>query len=329
MRKYDVLYKTVQGQDHIRSGKPNEDSYYIKAVGNLIWAGVFDGISSGGSGNIASRIAANSMSVIVESQIHNMDIPMVCSLVFKKAQEQIISGQNDDPDNKKMGTTASLACLDRNNNKLYWFSIGDSAIFLCGRKKQMIHKLTTEDSKLGYMVARGEITQAMTIRYAAGHELERWLGMPVESDKIMQYVRGGSIKLNSGDNILVCSDGLYNTIPAKKISRIISHTQNAAENLVELATNNNSMDDITAIVIKEVNEKTKITSHSKVYYSALGVLLFATGFASGVVLSDSLKERWNNSRHIDKRPSMLNYNDSTLLMSTDNNIKIENNENYH
>ena len=247
MYNYHTEKETRIGTKHESLGMNNEDQALIFESPNCVWMGVFDGVSHGGGGSIAATLASQSMeSVLRESSDNNVYDNGLA--IMKRAQESILNSRVIYPEKGMIQTTGAIACIDLRTHFLSWFSIGDSAIFICHNRRKL-KKLTVEDTDIGILLSQGKISAKEAAKATVGHELNRWLGMNVTPESIDLYVRYGQVKLKKNDIILVCSDGLYSKVPEAVISRIL-HNKESTATLVKTAKLMGSKDDITAICAK-------------------------------------------------------------------------------
>lgn len=292
MSNFYVDKATQIGTSHEKRGLVNEDRAVIYQSGTRIWMGVFDGVSHGGGGSMASIIAGNSMETILnipgDDDIHHIGFS-----IMKCAQENILKTSAEHSEYGKMQTTGVIACVECDDCSLTWFSIGDSAIFVCPKRKRPV-KLTTEDTDIGELLAQGKMTEKDASKATVGHELNRWLGMDVDPASIGDYVRTGTIKLRSDDLVLVCSDGLYSKMTLKTLGRLIRKNY-SPDMLVKAAKDSGSQDDITVIVAKPYTYK-RICRISPALLMASAVFLFTCGFLCGALLSRTMKEKLPFSR---------------------------------
>lgn len=315
MGKYIIEQATRTGISHKRKGLDNEDRAEVFIHGDRIWMGIFDGVSQGGGGAMASALAGDSMKTFLDEE-DGGDINECGLVILQRAQEIILKTGAEHPEYGKMQTTAVIACLEQESQKLSWFSIGDSALFIV-LKRGKARKLTIEDTDIGEMVALGKMSLKEASKATVGHELNKWLGMPIPPENIRENIRTGVTILGSQDSILVCSDGLYAKVPDVVLADWLRKGKDA-ESMAKAATDLGSMDDIT--VIKAVPER--VQRCGKV---PLGLMLaamvfsFALGFLCGTGASIKMKDL----SYI-QRPTMRNstevasQTDSLTIMHKDN-----------
>ena len=273
------------GTSHEKRGLPNEDRAVICQTENRIWMGVFDGVSQGGGGNMAAIIASDYMKTVLSVQGDDNILHTGLS-IMKGAQESLLSTNAEHPEYGKMQTTGVIACIDRHEHSLSWFSIGDSALFVCPRRKKPF-KLTTEDTDIGELIALGKMTEKDATKATVGHELNRWLGMSVDPESISHYVRTGTIQLKSDDLILACSDGFYSKVSIKTLGQLV-HKNYSPDGLVKVAKDSGSQDDITVIMAKPYAEK-RMCRFPPGLIIASAVFFYACGFLCGALLSRMMK----------------------------------------
>lgn len=286
MYSYIVDKATRTGASHERRGLPNEDRAVIVQINSRIWMGVFDGVSKGGGGCMAASLASRCMESVLKNSGQS-DIHQLGLAIMRSAQESILSASATHPEYGKMQTTGVVACIDKSEHTLTWFSIGDSAVFVCPKRKKPV-KLTIEDTDIGEQLAMGKLSPKTAAQATVGHELNRWLGMDISPESIGRCIRTGKKELSLSDAVVVCSDGFYSKVPVKMLGKLARKNE-VPEAMIKAARENGSQDDITVICAKS-----SITGHVWHIQSgsaiALALFLFACGFLCGVFLATIMKE---------------------------------------
>ncbi len=163
--------------------------------------------------------------------------------LFVKAHDRIVSYSEENIDNDIMGTTLSvLLFLD---DKAYITHIGDSRIYLM--RKDRLVRMTKDDTGVQLLVDAGNLTAEQAAKHPMRHILVQALG--VDIDEI--YTRSETVC--AGDQFLLCSDGLYDTVPEHDIERILSvegTPEVKCRELLDTALKNGGKDNITEIVIQ-------------------------------------------------------------------------------
>lgn len=147
------------------------------------------------------------------------------------------------------GTTAAIVmCLPVG---IYWCAVGDSRIYLArGDSLTALNEDTDYLNRLIESVIVGE----MSYEEAKGDD---------KKDSLAQYVgyKGGlnpdvntkPFVPRNGDKILICSDGVYNALPAEELSSALANPASVAAELIEervLSKGYPDQDNFTAIVLE-------------------------------------------------------------------------------
>ena len=148
----------------------------------------------------------------------------------------------------QMGTTL-IACwiLD---DRLVWCHVGDSRLFVL--RRGVLHLLTRDHTRSEFAERDGRPPpthpQLLAQNFIFG---SRGLG----TDNSLRIDRGldtGLLKLESGDRLLLCSDGLYAWVEEAELGGVLqgaSDPAQAAAQMVEMALANHSDDNATAVVL--------------------------------------------------------------------------------
>lgn len=240
----DLIARGLTDRGNIRD--KNEDSYLVELNHNNLLA-VADGMGGHKGGAIASKTAIE--------MIEQMDFACndnyndYFNNIFSKINNKIINKGLDNISLKGMGTTLSLCLIC--DDILYYGHVGDSRIYLYRNSK--LKKISTDHSYVNQLIKKGKITADEAFNHPKRNILTQAIGLERNLD-----LDTGRIELNSGDYILVCSDGLTDMIREKKIELIISDyypkIEEINDKLLTEALDAGGNDNITFIscLIKEV-----------------------------------------------------------------------------
>ena len=148
----------------------------------------------------------------------------------------------------KVGTTMVAAVIKE--GFLYWISVGDSRIFLYRNGK--LNQLTRDHiyaNKLEDDLKKGLITKKEALKPKHRGSLTSYLGLK-EINKI--NISDEPIKLQSGDRVILSSDGLFKTLDDNEIvAELNNHPFKSAKKLIEktLAKNKKNQDNITLTIL--------------------------------------------------------------------------------
>lgn len=160
-----------------------------------------------------------------------------------KANEHLLSLVSKTPDYEGMGTTLVAVYLAA-DGMAYALNIGDSRLYLwrCGELRQ----ITQDHSYVAQLVSKGDITTEEARRHPQRNVILRAVGADevLESDVF-------SFKVEPGDRLLLCSDGLSDMASDEEIAAVLGerNVDKAADELLELALNNGGRDNISVILL--------------------------------------------------------------------------------
>ncbi|MBP2652482.1 MAG: hypothetical protein H6Q73_51 [Firmicutes bacterium] len=186
-----------------------------------------DGIGGMELGEQASQLAVKTMLREFPIQDANETVYDALSRALMDANTAVVDLANQQK--KEIGTTLVAALI--HNDYLYWVSVGDSRIYLYRDGK--LSRLTTDHTyamELRKAVQAGRMTVADAESHPDRHALVSYVGLS-ELRYIDRPIE--PIQLVAGDKVVLCSDGLYNSINDEEIAATLM-TGNE-EKLMQLA----------------------------------------------------------------------------------------------
>lgn len=239
-----IFSKTDKG----RVRTENQDAYFAGSISdNAVFAVVCDGMGGANAGNVASENAVRHISEYIirsyrdgldilelEKTVRNAVMSANIELFDMSANEQALSG---------MGTTAVIALI--REGEAIIANVGDSRIYLVN---DGIKQLTRDHSVVQSLIESGKITPEDAKYHPRKNVITRAIGAEgtVTADSAV-------IKLNDGDTLLLCTDGLSNYLDDDDILSIFKNTDISAvpQMLVEKANQNGGGDNITVVTLTE------------------------------------------------------------------------------
>lgn len=244
MRKKGKMdMKTYSITDIGKRRSANQDFVYAsdQPVGNLSnMLIVADGMGGHNAGDLASRYTVESMVDYIEKAVEKRPIPLLAEAIHH-ANELVVEKAKSDKALEGMGTTVVAATVQE--NYLYVANVGDSRLYLID---QEIEQITRDHSLVEEMIRVGELQRKDAKSHPDRNIITRAVGVrtPVKIDFF-------DIKLEPGDVILLCSDGLTNMVEDEDILRIVkksSSLKEAAQRLVTEANKNGGKDNISVVL---------------------------------------------------------------------------------
>lgn len=226
----------------------NEDSVYFTdlPIGNLdnLYI-VADGMGGHKAGQVASSTAIEVFVSYIEKHKDCTDEPLDMLIgAVNSANEAVYKLSFDYPEYEGMGTTIVAATIK--DGFAYIAHVGDSRFYKISKGE--IVQVTNDHSLVAEMVRAGEITPEEARVHHLRNCITRAVGTSVEVS-----TDGMLCKLEKGDTVVLCSDGLYTMLEDSYIASIAGFKEctpeQRATKLVEEANFNGGNDNITAIVV--------------------------------------------------------------------------------
>ncbi len=230
-------YTIISEKGKVR--EKNEDDYLIKNKNEFKIFVVADGMGGHEAGDVASALAIETINNYeFKAECLDRDIKKAIRLANKKIYKQ------SKADNKKMGTTITLAIIKDNLVKIG--HIGDSRAYIYNGKQ--LEQITKDHSYVRELVKKDLISEAEAKDHPQKNVLLKALG--TESEPEIDLIE---TKFKQGDLILLCSDGLTNMVAEKEIQNVLASNldvEEKAKKLVETANENGGHDNITVLIYK-------------------------------------------------------------------------------
>jgi len=168
------------------------------------------------------------------------------SYAIRKANEVLLGYAQQKPD-EAGGMGSTIVTLVIQDGLAMVGSLGDSRAYLWRRGR--LHQITTDHTLPGELVAKGQLDADKLPSHPQRHILQRCLGR----DAMIEPDIFRPIQLQSGDRLLLCSDGLWNMVtPQQRISELIEQEPDPTrltQKLVRASNDAGGEDNITAIAI--------------------------------------------------------------------------------
>nr|WP_244313378.1 Stp1/IreP family PP2C-type Ser/Thr phosphatase [Streptomyces zinciresistens] len=219
----------------IREG--NEDSGY---AGPRLLA-IADGMGGAAAGEVASSEAISTI-VALDDDVPGSDILTSLGTAVQRANDQLRSMVEEDPQLEGMGTT--LTALLWTGQRLGLVHVGDSRAYLL--RDGVLTQITQDHTWVQRLVDEGRITEEEATTHPQRSLLMRALGSGdhVEPDLSIREVR-------AGDRYLICSDGLSGVVSHQTLEETLASYQGPQETvqeLIQLALRGGGPDNITVII---------------------------------------------------------------------------------
>ena len=231
----DIGQKRQLNQDFIyRSETP---------VGNL--PNVFivaDGMGGHNAGDYASRLAVETVVEEISTSFEKNPVKILNNAI-ERANEMLRKRAREDRALSGMGTTIVAAtCIGK---YLEVANVGDSRLYVISDE---IRQITQDHSLVEEMVRMGGLDKETARNHPDKNIITRAVG--ARRDVEVDFF---DVELQTGDMVLLCSDGLTNMVDDEMICRILKgdgNLEDRVEELTRTANQNGGKDNISVIVIE-------------------------------------------------------------------------------
>jgi len=246
------------GLTHVgRQRQHNEDSFLVRDDAGLFL--VADGMGGHAAGEIASRIAAESVAEFIEhTESEDGTWPYAydetttratnrLTAALKVANTRVLEAMRKDSRLRGMGTTVVACLVDGECASVA--HVGDSRAYLV--RGGELSRITDDHSWVFEQVQAGMISADEAERHPLRNVITRALGgaLTVVPD-------ASEVTLHQGDIFLLCSDGLTGMVPEDDILRLVLENEDdlekACEALIDRANERGGYDNVTTVLVKVI-----------------------------------------------------------------------------
>ena len=225
----------------------NQDAFQLEQLDrHTLLCVVCDGMGGAKSGNVASSLAVDVFTQeIKRSWNPDMDeerLDQMLSGAVKLANFTVYDQAQQFEEFMGMGTTLVAALI--HGKQVTFVNVGDSRGYCVDGDG--IRQVTTDHSLVQMMVARGELTPERAKTYPGKNVITRAIGTePVVDCDIFHK------KLDKGDCVLLCTDGLSNMIDDQEILFEVAHgvdRKQCCARLLDIAKKRGAPDNVTSVL---------------------------------------------------------------------------------
>ena len=231
------------GSDVGRMRSGNEDSYFC---GQTVFA-VADGLGGHQGGEVASATAVEPLAHLDGREFPDPgEAAEALATAIREANQAILDRAAGDPALYGMGTTVTAAAI-AGDGHIQLAHVGDSRAYLL--RDGALDQLTTDHTVVGELVRRGRLTSEQAAIHPERSILTRAVGL----DPRVPVDLPDPLELRSGDQLLLCSDGLTEAVGGDRIAALLSAAPDghaACRSLIDAANDAGGPDNITVVLVR-------------------------------------------------------------------------------
>ncbi len=205
-------------------------------VTRQVWL-VADGLGGHASGDVASRIVKETILRGITPETHSLK-PLILS-----AHQALLDAAAGDSRLQSMGSTVVVVRVSADRCTVAW--CGDSRAYLM--RDHDLQRISRDHSLLERMIASGEVTREEAHQHPQQNVLLQALGGRQPAPDEVE------VPLQEQDWLLLCSDGLHDSLTDAEIGKILDSSAapgEATRRLIEAALNHEADDNVSVIAIR-------------------------------------------------------------------------------
>lgn len=218
--KYELAWRSNIGKREYQ-----QDSAYLIVDDNNVLAIICDGMGGLEGGANASKTAVNTFAQRYFDHGAFFDNSWMKKAI-EEADEAVSKLTDSNGERLNAGTTLAAVCIQ--GEKAHWVSAGDSRIYII-RNEEMV-QVTSDHNyfwELNQKLEEGIISQSEYCEEAfSGEALISFVGM---GGLNLIDMNEEFFEMQKGDVILICSDGLYKTVPDEVLHEIVTKARGLDE----------------------------------------------------------------------------------------------------
>lgn len=243
---YAVYADTDVGR--VRSG--NEDSFF---AGGAVIA-VADGMGGHVGGEIASSRALGPIEALDGASFDSAEAASsALAEAIAEANRLVLEHGEANPELSGMGTTLTAAMV--RDGYLHVAHVGDSRAYLL--RNGELTQLTSDHTLVEQMVRDGQISRAEAAVHPHRSVLTRAIGV----ERAIQVDTPTPVPLTTGDQVLLCSDGLTGPVEEDELTRLLTRHDDgeaAVRALIDAANAGGGPDNITVVLLRVLDDSERV-----------------------------------------------------------------------
>ncbi len=229
------------GATHVGTVRTGNQDAFLNRPDLGLWV-VADGAGGHDDGALASAMTVEALHAIEPGLAAPDMLAEVRARLLEVHGRLRVQGAAQGPGHLCLTTVVALLIRD-GHFACVW--AGDSRAYLW--RRGALTRLTRDHSLVEELVQAGTITEAEAEHHPHANVITRALGADLEALELDKS-RG---PLETGDRLLLCSDGLSKVLPASALAAILAEDEDAAaERLVLAALTAGTTDNVTAVTIE-------------------------------------------------------------------------------
>jgi len=244
MKSFGLTDKGAVRQD-------NQDSFILEKCRNTLIVALCDGMGGARAGGLASQLSNKAFVAYIYEKLNArpgraVDYREMLQRACSDANGVAYEYSHFSEEFSGMGTTIVGGVL-KPNGKGYLINIGDSRAYCITRRGECVTQITRDHSLVEDLVELGAITREQARTHPRRNVITRALGTDTEVEA--DYFE---LELQLGDVLLLCSDGLSNTLTDEELracAETCPEPEALCRSLMQTALERGARDNVTVVAV--------------------------------------------------------------------------------
>lgn len=226
----------------------NEDSYLCQPDIGL-WT-VADGMGGHDGGSVASKMIVDNLSQL-SSKVNLDDYVNDIESAIKDANNRLLEYSRVKLNGRIIGSTFVSLLIKGNVGVCLW--AGDSRLYRFRHEK--LTPLSKDHSHVAELVSEGLISEEEAKTHPEANVITRAVGTSERLDIDIDV-----FDVSVGDQFLLCSDGLYNSVEDTEIIQCLreSSLESSVNSLIQTALENKASDNVSVVLVKGTHQNVSV-----------------------------------------------------------------------
>ena len=231
--------------------RENQDAFAAFTLHGYTVGAVCDGMGGVGGGRVASAVAVDGFERALRETLrpgmNAQQLREAAGYCISAAHQEIRRKQKESRELEQMGTTLVSAIVQPQMAVVS--NVGDSRAYLISHRDG-IRQISKDHSLVGDMVEQGDITADEARHHPNRNLITRALGVEETVE-----VDGFFVPWEPGDCLLLCSDGLVNTVTDQEILFEVIHNEDrdtCLSQMMDISLRRGAPDNVTAVLIENL-----------------------------------------------------------------------------
>jgi parallel beta-helix repeat protein len=239
------IFRAAAATDPGGERSSNEDRVWFDESRGIFL--VVDGVGGHAAGEVAAELAVRTIQETLD--VSSGDIENRIRHAITEANNRIYQSAAANREWEGMACVLTLAVVE--HGRVTVGHVGDSRLYLLWNGS--LRKITSDHSVVGQQEERGELDELAAMRHPRRNEILRDIGSQPRDLSDPDFIQVKSLPFRADAALLLCTDGLSDTLTAAEINAIVSQYRGdpdaVVRKLIDEAIESGARDNVSAVFV--------------------------------------------------------------------------------